>query len=522
MSELPKKKLTRAQLMRFKKKQRKERGRAREEAAAAKMAALAAQELTADESEVEIEYIVSDPFANNDTDDYVAIKEVFDKFGAATSKPEVEKEEQVKKVEEVKKVKLSARQKKLAKRVNIAVLKQLVARPDLVEMPDTCAAQPFVHLHLKGYHNVVNVPRHWSDRPKYLQGKRGVEKKPFELPDFIKNTGISEIRGAMLDKDAGAKLKQKTRERVSGATGKMEIDYKTLHDAFFRFQTKPQLTKFGELYYEGKEYEVVMTSKRPGVLSDELKEALGMQEGHPPPWLINMQNIGPPPAYPNLLIPGLNAPAPPTAEFGYHIGGWGRPPVDPRTGQPLYSTGEAKPEFVGEQNFFGAIQVEEPSESSEEEDESEDEEAAPQAAAAPPVPGGTETPLGGLETPQNLEGTLRKKKVEENRSLYEVLQQTDASVGDAVLGSSHTYVLKKNKKADGEYVDLMKSRSTKSIDITLDPSQLDMTEEQLKKHITSEMEKEEGQPNSLKRKRPAGENLDTRKKKKKKKDSFKF
>lgn len=92
---------------------------------------------------------------------------------------------------------------------------------------------------------------------------------------------------------------------------------------------------------------------KPGTLSKDLKEALGMPEGAPPPWLINMQvsfaiispfccasfywflivyfflqRYGPPPSYPHLKIPGLNAPIPPGASFGYHPGGWGKPPVD--------------------------------------------------------------------------------------------------------------------------------------------------------------------------------------------------
>lgn len=29
-----------------------------------------------------------------------------------------------------------------------------------------------------------------------------------------------------------------------------------------------------------------------------------------------------------MKIPGLNAPIPPGASFGYHPGGWGKPPVD--------------------------------------------------------------------------------------------------------------------------------------------------------------------------------------------------
>ena len=48
-----------------------------------------------------------------------------------------------------------------------------------------------------------------------------------------------------------------------------------------------------------------------------------------------MQRYGPPPSYPNLKIPGLNAPIPDGCSFGYHAGGWGKPPVD-ETGKPLY------------------------------------------------------------------------------------------------------------------------------------------------------------------------------------------
>lgn len=40
------------------------------------------------------------------------------------------------------------------------------------------------------------------------------------------------------------------------------------------------------------------------------------------------QRYGPPPSYPSLKIPGLNAPIPHGALFGYHPGGWGKPPVD--------------------------------------------------------------------------------------------------------------------------------------------------------------------------------------------------
>jgi len=108
-----------------------------------------------------------------------------------------------------------------------------------------------------------------------------------------------------------------------------------LHDAFFKYQTKPRLSKHGDMYYEGKEYEAVLREKKPGQVSDELRKALGMETDGPPPWLVNMQRYGPPPSYPNLKIAGLNAPIPETASYGYHPGGWGKPPVD-EFGRPLY------------------------------------------------------------------------------------------------------------------------------------------------------------------------------------------
>jgi len=36
-----------------------------------------------------------------------------------------------------------------------------------------------------------------------------------------------------------------------------------------------------------------------------------MAPNGPPPWLFNMQRYGPPPSYPGLRIPGVNAPLPP-------------------------------------------------------------------------------------------------------------------------------------------------------------------------------------------------------------------
>ena len=101
-------------------------------------------------------------------------------------------------------------------------------------------------------------------------------------------------------------------------------------------------------------------SSRPGILSRDLRSALGMGENTPPPWLINMQRYGPPPSYPDLKVAGLNAPIPPGAQFGYQPGGWGKPPVD-ENGDPLYG------------DVFGQY-----------EEESDDEQVRPMALDNPP------------------------------------------------------------------------------------------------------------------------------------------
>lgn len=85
------------------------------------------------------------------------------------------------------------------------------------------------------------------------------------------------MREAVKEKEDAAKLKSKTRDRTSGkSSGKIDIDYQKLHDAFFRWQTKPVLTGFGEMYYEGKEFEAKVATRKPGDLSLELQAALNM------------------------------------------------------------------------------------------------------------------------------------------------------------------------------------------------------------------------------------------------------
>lgn len=161
----------------------------------------------------------------------------------------------------------------------------------------------------------------------------------------------------------------------------------------------------------------------------------------PPPWLIAMQRYGPPPSYPNLKIPGLNAPIPDSCSFGYHAGGWGKPPVD-EMGRPLYGdvfgiqNSDYQNQLLEEEidkTQWGELESES-SESSAEEEEEEDEEEeteeneVDQTGLITPADGGLITPSGitsipaGMETPDMIE--LRKRKIEADmEGLVQYLQK---------------------------------------------------------------------------------------------------
>jgi len=204
---------------------------------------------------------------------------------------------------------LSKKKKKQLKRMQVAQLKVLVKRPDLVEAWDVTAPDPLFLIQLKSYKNTVPVPRHWCQKRKFLQNKRGILKPPFKLPDYIEATGISRLRDPLSERDGARMIRQKLRERMNPKLGKIDIDYEVLHDAFFVHQKKPHMTIHGDIYFEGKEDEVKMRSYKPGKISEDLRRALGIAENANPPWLVTMQRFGPPPSYPHLKIPGLNSSA---------------------------------------------------------------------------------------------------------------------------------------------------------------------------------------------------------------------
>ncbi|KAK4165054.1 putative spliceosome associated protein [Cladorrhinum sp. PSN259] len=420
--------------------------------------------------------------------------------------------------------KMSKKKRKKLNKLSIAELKALVANPEVVEWQDVSSSDPRLLVQIKAQRNIVPVPTHWSLKREYLSSKRGIEKPPFKLPKFIAETGITEMRDAVLEKQAEQTLKQKQRERVQPKMGKLDIDYQRLYDAFFRHQTKPDLTRFGDVYYEGKEWEADYKIFKAGDLSDGLREALGMQPGFPPPWLLQQQRVGPPPSYPTLKIPGLNAPLPPGASWGFQPGQWGKPPLDeynrPLYGGDIFGIMAGQPGYPGAQPTAGGAQpaaaaaagyippltepiertlwgeLQPPAEESEEEDsEEEDEDEEDSDDDIPPGHGGTDT-VSGLETPGgyastinpggdasgvetsmagefDLRKTRRGYETEESshpRSAYTVIPERQTRV-EGFFGSDKTYDLS-HKPVLGQDDDTRKRKKPGDVDVAINPDEL--------------------------------------------------
>lgn len=365
--------------------------------------------------------------------------------------------------------KMSRKKRKQKQRELIATLKNLAHNPDFVDPWDVTADDPVLLVHLKSVPNSVTVPDNWRQRRKYLQGKRGMQKQAFKLPAYIADTGVGELRDAQMERDEKKTLKQRQREKMRAKTGKgVEIDVGRLYDAFFKFQTKPRLTSHGDVYYELKELEVDSTTFVPGVISEELRAALGMSEKSPPPWLVNMQRYGPPPSYPGLKVPGVNCEIPRGASFGYHIGGWGKPPVN-EFGRPIYGDVFGEGWGVAEKDkkfnltrrekdwLWGEMHVEEElvsvrveEEKEEEEDEKteknqkdKDIEAAERIAKDIASSGDGKGGSGRIGVPEG--------------QLYRVLEQETVNVGrQEIMGSAHAY-----KMGQGDGQDMVEKETGK-------------------------------------------------------------
>ncbi|KAL3231018.1 hypothetical protein RNJ44_00657 [Nakaseomyces bracarensis] len=217
-----------------------------------------------------------------------------------------------------KEEKLSKKKLRLMNKPTLAELKGSVALPQLIEKYDCDAKDPYFLAAIKTSLNVVQVPSHWQAKRDYLSGRSLLSKKPFELPDIIRQTGIESMRSTLPEESADSddpKLKEKARATVRPKLGKLDLDYKRLYDTFFKLGAnwKPTvLLPFGDMYYENRnlsgeaKWRKMMQERIPGRLSEELRNALGLKDGQLPPWCLKMKDNGMPPSYPTMKVAGLN------------------------------------------------------------------------------------------------------------------------------------------------------------------------------------------------------------------------
>eukprot|EP01063_Lacrimia_lanifica_P028690 TRINITY_DN4233_c0_g2_i1.p1 TRINITY_DN4233_c0_g2~~TRINITY_DN4233_c0_g2_i1.p1 ORF type:complete len:540 (+),score=258.55 TRINITY_DN4233_c0_g2_i1:57-1622(+) len=448
------------------KKRRRKEGQRRKKAARVEVPLL--KEEKEEEKDVEVVIVGLD----EDDAEYEHFKDVFSKMQPkegedaesdddASSEDEVMKEEKAQLKEgEAQKAGLSKKEQRQCKRFTVAQLKQVVSDPGVVEYHDTNSPDPRLLVLLKAYRNTVPIPRHWCHKRKYLSRKRGGAKPPFELPANIAATGVDRIREAYLKQEDERRERKLSADKTRVKVQRIDQDFMVLQNAFHRKNlVVPPLLRYGEMFYEGIESELKYKKMRPGVLSDKLKRALGLpDDNYPPPWLTNMQKYGPPRSYPVLKVPGLTHPIPAGAAYGFGPGQWGKVPVDPDTGKPLYGNVFAADQQQAEPELWGQILSDE-----EEEDEYMDDVAAPQpdddavegAGAASVVPmseddmteaGGAAASMASRITPSDAPDILDLRKAPASsapQQAYQVLEQVAVAPVAGSLAPSYGYNLGK-------------------------------------------------------------------------------
>lgn len=257
--------------------------------------------INTDNSKIEFVDIISNEIMNSKNSEFINIFNFFQK--KEIKYDDIQNEQIINKSNhEIENKNNSQNKSKLY--YNISDLKLISLKPELVESYDINSGNPILLLQLKNTLNSIPVPKNWANKSGYLNKKRGINSSNYKLPDYVEETGISKIRDP--DIVDSRILKVKAKDKVNPKIGKIEFKYKLLYEAFFLKQTKSKLTNVGEIYYEGKDFERSLKKFQPGRLTDRLKAALGMTENCIPPFILNMQRYGTPPAYPYLKIPGIN------------------------------------------------------------------------------------------------------------------------------------------------------------------------------------------------------------------------
>ena len=193
-------------------------------------------------------------------------------------------------------------------RITVEELKSSVTVEEarFVEFHDANAHDPQFLVKLKAMPNTIPVPRHWWQKSLFLKDQIDRMETDAVMPAFLEKTGVA----AMRPENA-------------------KVDPHALALPFVAGHPRLPLSAYGDVFYDGKDLRARFRRFRPGVLSERLRNALGMTLNAPPPWIYGMQKLGRlPPAYPQLIIPGLNAPIPAGAKWGKSKGSWGEPARD--------------------------------------------------------------------------------------------------------------------------------------------------------------------------------------------------
>ncbi|KAH3662277.1 hypothetical protein OGAPHI_005526 [Ogataea philodendri] len=389
--------------------------------------------------------------------EYEEFKAVFDKFQSRNDEDQTQEEQpentennQIQSFEGLEgddlPEQLSKRQFKKKYKIPLAYLKAESDKPELLEMADADSPDPRLLAYLKSQHNAILVPQHWAAAKGFLMGRRNYDRPPYQLPKFIADTGIIQMRSSMNDNEST--LKQRMRERVQPRMGQLDIDFNKLYDAFFKNQTKPDMLRFGEVYFEGLEsIELLGPFKvgkyRPGVMTPRLREALGMVGGKSrlPPWYEKFQKLGPPPSYPYMRIRSDG-----TVSFDN----------DQRT---IVSRGEPV-----DRTRWGQLEEESESESEEEEEESDTEEKPNEY-----VPSNEDIMIDSI---QETKTPIQLKS--------QPVQQPDTTDE----GPKHLYTVLKEKK--GGQTDSIYGTESLAYDLKRGPSEADAKPEQEPKRLKTQ------------------------------------
>lgn len=327
---------------------------------------------------------------------------------------------------------LSRRKLRKASKPALYELKRSVPYPQVIEWYDRDAQYPYLQASIKSSKNMVQVPSHWQNRKEYLAGRSFLEKRPFELPEIIKETDIEQMRQVMPEDTKDSTLKETSRARVQPKMGTLDVDYKKLHDVFFKLGNnwKPDvLLPFGDLYYEGRnlyeeaQWKKLVRNKKPGKISTELRSIMNLGEGQLPPWCMKMKNAGMPPSYPNLKVAGLN---------------WG---IENLKGD-TYGTLSTEKDQKEKVKYFGQMMLlDEP------EQENIGEEPEEPIEQGTDLKGDQNNSTKPIEAPIEIKrNPVQNENDEDTRPLYTVIEEKRLDAGADTTGSRTVYTLPDNNQ----------------------------------------------------------------------------